>query len=84
MGVTVTADRNAYLPPELWYEILTKVLAESMHRIGTSPELSYWDRDVVGILSGVCFLWREIVGDILTKVLAIDRTDGSTGEEDKR
>ncbi|KIM89842.1 hypothetical protein PILCRDRAFT_812639 [Piloderma croceum F 1598] len=50
---------------------MTSVLAESIHAISTSPDLTKWDMDVVWTLAQTCFTWREIVKGILTLAFAI-------------
>lgn len=65
MGVTRSA--HTPLPSELLHKILTDVLAESIHVICMSPDLTVtsWDMDIIWILAGTCFMWKEIVRGIL-------------------
>jgi hypothetical protein len=62
---------RAPLPSELLHKILTSVLAESIHAISTSPNLTKWDMDVAWTLAQTCFTWKEIVKDILTLAFAV-------------
>ncbi|EPQ55717.1 hypothetical protein GLOTRDRAFT_128933 [Gloeophyllum trabeum ATCC 11539] len=61
------------LPHELWYEILQRVLADSIHSVSTLAEEAtpQWDMDVVGILSSVSGMFRAIAIDLSVKVLAV-------------
>jgi len=70
LGVRVSGAR-APLPSELLHKILTSVLAESIHAISISPDITKWDTDVVWTLAQTCFTWKEIVKGILTLAFAI-------------
>jgi hypothetical protein len=59
------------LPSELLHKILTSVLADSIHAISVSPEVTQWDMSVVWILAQTCYTWKEIVKGILTLAFAV-------------
>jgi hypothetical protein len=64
-------NARAPLPSELLHKIITNVLADSIHAISVSPEVTQWDMRVVWTLIQTCFKWKEIVKDILTMAFAI-------------
>ena len=73
-----TISTRAPLPSELLHKIITNVLADSIHAISVSPEVTQWDMCVVWTLIRTCFTWKEIVRDILTLAFTIG---GEFGEE---
>jgi hypothetical protein len=70
------AYTHASLPSELLHKIIMNVLTESIHAICVSPDFSSWDMDVVWILAGTSFKWKEIVRDILAAAFPSDSVEG--------
>lgn len=61
----ITRSAHTPLPSELLHKILMNVLVESIHEICISPDLTSWEMNVIWILAGTCFMWKEIVRGIL-------------------